>query len=68
MSKYVWQGKTQVKGTTRGKERGGLSVSILKLYFAACYLAWMKECVLLRNRMPLELGHDLRFGWHDKAK
>lgn len=36
-----------------------------KLYFVSCWLVWMKQRALLRNRRPLELErHDLRFEWH----
>lgn len=36
------------------KERGGLGLPDLKLYFAACCLAWMKEWELLISRSLLE--------------
>lgn len=47
------------------KERGGLELPDLKLYFEACCLVWTKVWVILKNRWLLELeGHELRFSWH----
>lgn len=48
------------------KERGGLGLPDLKLYFSSCYLVWMKVWILLRNRRFLDLERcGLRFGWHE---
>lgn len=47
---YIVGGKLRVKYKIlqKAKERGGLE--ILKLYFDACCLVWMKEWILLRNK------------------
>lgn len=42
------------------KERGELGLPDLKLYFAACCLGWVQECLLLRIKQLLELeGHEI---------
>lgn len=57
--------RIQYKQLQDAKERGGLELPDLKLYFEACCLVWMKVWMILKNRWLLELeGHDLRFGWH----
>lgn len=68
--------KTRIKSKflQDAKERGGLGLPNLKVYFGACCLLWMKERITLENKELLQLeGHELRFGrrayvWYNKVK
>lgn len=47
------------------KERGGLQMPNLKLYFEATCLSWIKDWITLSNKKVLNLeGFNHRFGWH----
>lgn len=68
ISRFIWQEqKPHIKYKTlqdaREREREGLGLPDLKLYFAACGLVWMKEWLGNRRLLELEIL-DLRFGWH----
>lgn len=39
-----------------------LGLPDLQLYFLTCWLVWLKEWVLLRNKRLILEGHNLRFG------
>lgn len=66
--KYIWQDKRpRVKFKIMGdaKERGGLQVPNLKLYFDAVCLTWIKDWITLDSKKILNLeGFNRRFGWH----
>ena len=77
ISNFIWQGKKpriKFKSLQDAKERGGLGLPDLKLYFKACCLMWIRDWIMLENQKMLQLeGHELRFGWHayiwyDKVK
>lgn len=49
VSKFIWQGREmriKYKLLQGMKERGGLGLPDLKLYFDASCLVWMKDCVI----------------------
>uniref|UniRef100_A0A8D0KPQ6 Reverse transcriptase n=1 Tax=Salvator merianae TaxID=96440 RepID=A0A8D0KPQ6_SALMN len=77
LTRFIWQGKKpriRFKLMQDAKERGGLGLPNLKLYFAACCLSWIAKWFWLRDKRLLQLeGFDLRYGlhgylWYDKVK
>uniref|UniRef100_A0A670K732 Reverse transcriptase domain-containing protein n=1 Tax=Podarcis muralis TaxID=64176 RepID=A0A670K732_PODMU len=68
LSRFIWQGRRpriRFKLLTDRKERGGLAVPNLKLYYEAACLCWVKDWITLENTDLLDLeGADNRFGWH----
>uniref|UniRef100_A0A670HYC8 Reverse transcriptase domain-containing protein n=1 Tax=Podarcis muralis TaxID=64176 RepID=A0A670HYC8_PODMU len=68
LSRFIWQGRRpriRFKLLTDKKERGGLAVPNLKLYYEAACLCWVKDWITLENTDLLDLeGVDNRFGWH----
>uniref|UniRef100_A0A670HVE9 Reverse transcriptase domain-containing protein n=1 Tax=Podarcis muralis TaxID=64176 RepID=A0A670HVE9_PODMU len=68
LSRFIWQGRKpriRYKLLTDRKERGGLAVPNLKLYYEAACLCWVKDWITLENTDLLELeGAGNRFGWH----
>uniref|UniRef100_A0A8D0KLK4 Reverse transcriptase domain-containing protein n=1 Tax=Salvator merianae TaxID=96440 RepID=A0A8D0KLK4_SALMN len=77
LTSFIWQGKKpriRFKLMQDAKERGGLGLPNLKLYFAACCLSWIVKWFWLRDKRLLQLeGFDLRYGlhgclWYDKVK
>uniref|UniRef100_A0A670JNS3 Reverse transcriptase domain-containing protein n=1 Tax=Podarcis muralis TaxID=64176 RepID=A0A670JNS3_PODMU len=68
LSRFIWQGRRpriRFKLLTDRKERGGLAVPDLKLYYEVACLCWVKDWITLENTDLLDLeGADNRFGWH----
>lgn len=68
LSKFIWQDKKpkeKFKVMCDVKERGGMQVPNLKIYFEAVCLAWIKEWMTLDNKKILNLeGFNCKFGWH----
>ena len=68
LSNFIWQGRKpriKFKNLTDSKERGGLNLPNLELYYNAACFVWIKDWLTLSNSYILKLeGHDLIFGWH----
>uniref|UniRef100_A0A670I8A5 Reverse transcriptase domain-containing protein n=1 Tax=Podarcis muralis TaxID=64176 RepID=A0A670I8A5_PODMU len=68
LSRFIWQGRRpriRYKLLTDRKERGGLAVPNLRLYYEAACLCWVKDWITLENKDLLELeGVENRSGWH----
>uniref|UniRef100_A0A670IIA8 Reverse transcriptase domain-containing protein n=1 Tax=Podarcis muralis TaxID=64176 RepID=A0A670IIA8_PODMU len=68
LSRFIWQGRRpriRYKLLTDRKERGGLAVPNLKLYYEAACLCWVKDWITLEDADLLDLeGVDNRYGWH----
>uniref|UniRef100_A0A670ITK0 Reverse transcriptase domain-containing protein n=1 Tax=Podarcis muralis TaxID=64176 RepID=A0A670ITK0_PODMU len=68
LSRFIWQGRRpriRFKLLTDCKERGGLAVPDLKLYYEAACLCWVKDWITLDNTDLLDLeGAGNRHGWH----
>lgn len=47
------------------KERGGLQLPDLQLYYDTCCLLWTRDWMLLKKKRMLALeGFNKSFGWH----
>lgn len=74
---FIWAGKKariKYKILIDSKERGGLQLPDLQLYYDACCLLWSRDWILLNKKKMLALeGFNKSFGWHaylmyDKVK
>uniref|UniRef100_A0A803TF39 Reverse transcriptase domain-containing protein n=1 Tax=Anolis carolinensis TaxID=28377 RepID=A0A803TF39_ANOCA len=68
LMKYIWQGKKariNYKNMIEEKNKGGLAMADLKLYFEASALAWFRDWAKMEKDKILTLeGIGLRSGWH----
>uniref|UniRef100_A0A2D4LSV4 Reverse transcriptase domain-containing protein n=1 Tax=Micrurus spixii TaxID=129469 RepID=A0A2D4LSV4_9SAUR len=68
INKYVWQGKKpriKMKIMQDARERGGLKMPNLKLYYDATVLAAISDWINLTNEKIMNIeGYGLLYGWH----
>uniref|UniRef100_A0A803SLF5 Reverse transcriptase domain-containing protein n=1 Tax=Anolis carolinensis TaxID=28377 RepID=A0A803SLF5_ANOCA len=68
ISKFLWQKKKpriKMKNLSDDRERGGMNLPDLQLYYEACALTWVKEWLSLKDKKTLNLeGFNLNSGWH----
>lgn len=68
LTKFIWRDKkprVKLKIMCEIKEKGGLQIPNLKLYYDAVCLAWLKDWWTLTNKKLLNIeGFNLKFGWH----
>lgn len=68
LSKFIWQyRKMRIKHKLLidSKDRGGLELPDLKLYYKSACLSLLKDWMTLQNSDLLDLeGFDNPFGWH----
>lgn len=68
ITNFIWARKKlrfKYKILCDAKERGGLQLPNLEIYYDTCCLTWIQEWIILQDKKLLALeGFNKTFGWH----